>query len=104
MVELRFAAEKVNGQLINGSMTAASAREGKRKIYRLAEKNQLKVRSIEKKVTFLYKVRRGGEKPVKGEQKAFTKKEVEDALTKMGYTIVSVNKKLFEFHINPPQT
>ncbi len=104
MVELRFSAEKINGQAVSGSLTAASAREGKQKIYRLAEKNQLNVRLVEKKSTFLYKVRRGGEKPVKGEQKAFTKKEVEDALTKMGYTIVSVNKKLFEFHLNPPQT
>ena len=54
MIEFRFTAEKVSGQLINGSLSAASNSEGKKKIYRLAEKNQLKIKSIEKKSTFLY--------------------------------------------------
>ena len=104
MVELRFTAQKVSGQAISGSLTAASVSEGKKKIYRLAEKNQLNVKSIEKKSTFLYKVKRGSEKPVTGEQKAFNRKEVEDALSKLGYTIVSINKKLIDLHFNPPQT
>ena len=102
MVELRFSANRVNGQTISGSLTASSPRDGKKKIYRLAEKNQLKIRSVEIKTTYLYKVKRGNEKPVRGEQKAFNKKEVEDALTKMGYKIVSVNKKLLDFQFNPP--
>ena len=104
MVELRFSADKVNGQTISGSLTAASAREGKKKIYRLAEKNQLAIKFVEVKSSYLYKVRKGTEKPVKGEQKAFNKKEVEDALTKLGYTILSVNKKLIDIHFNPPPT
>jgi len=104
MVELRFTAQKVSGQAISGSLTAASVGDGKKKIYRLAEKNQLSVKSIEKKSTFLYKVKRGNEKPVTGEQKAFNRKEVEDALAKLGYTIVSINKKLIDIHFNPPQT
>ena len=104
MVELRFSADRVNGQTISGSLTASSAREGKQKIYRLAEKNQLTLKFVEVKSTYLYKVRRGTEKPVRGEQKAFNKKEVEDALTKLGYTILSVNKKLIDIHFNPPQT
>ena len=104
MVELRFSADRVSGQTISGSLTASSGREGKQKIYRLAEKNQLTIKFVEVKSTYLYKVRRGTEKPVRGEQKAFNKKEVEDALTKLGYTILSVNKKLIDIHFNPPQT
>ena len=104
MVELRFIAEKVNGQAINGSLTSKSFREGKQKIYRLATKNQLKIKLIEQKSTYLYKVKKGTDKkPVRGEQKAFNKKEVVDALTKLGYMVVSVNKKLLDFHFNPPQ-
>jgi len=34
--------------------------------------------------TFLYRVKKGEEK-IDGEQKAFTKQEVQDALSKMGY-------------------
>ena len=41
MVELKFTAEKLNGQAINGSLSANSFTEGKKKIQKLAEKNQL---------------------------------------------------------------
>jgi len=56
----------------------------------------------EKKSTFFYKVKRGNEKPLRGEQKAFTKKEVEEALTRLGYQVLSVNKKFFELNRKPP--
>ncbi|RJP62012.1 MAG: type II secretion system F family protein [Ignavibacteriales bacterium] len=103
MIELRFSAEKPNGQLISGALTSDTVGEGKKKIYKLAEKNQLKVKNIERKSTFLYKIRKGNEKPVVGEQKAFTKAEVVAALNKLGYNVVSVNKKLFDFNLKPPQ-
>lgn len=103
MVELRFNAVKSNGQNISGTLSAPSYKEGKLKVQKFVAKNQLKLVSLEKKVTFLYKIRKGKEKPISGEQKAFTKKEVTDALTKMGYEIVSVNKKLFDFNSRPPQ-
>jgi len=104
MVEFKFTAQKVNGQMISGSLSASTVGEGKKKIHRLAEKNRLRIKVIEKKSTFHYKVRKGKEAPVKGEQKAYSKKEVEDALTRLGYEILSVNKKLFEFHPKPPQS
>ncbi len=103
MIELRFSAEKPNGQVISGSLTSETIREGKKKIYKLAEKNQLKVKNIEKKSAYLYKIRKGNEKPVVGEQKAFTKAEVVAALNKLGYNVISVNKKLFDFNLKPPQ-
>ena len=102
MVELKFTAEKVNGQLISGSLSANNLGEGKKKIVRLAEKNQLKVKEIQKKSTYLYRVKRGLEKPVTGEQKAFSKKEVKEALSRLGYEVLSVNKKLLDFQFNPP--
>jgi type IV pilus assembly protein PilC len=103
MVELKFTAEKTNGQAISGSLSANTYSEGKKKVQRLAAKNQLKIRLIEKKSTFLYKVRKGNEKPITGEQKAYTKKEVEDALTRLGFQVVSVNKKLIDYNRKPPQ-
>jgi type IV pilus assembly protein PilC len=104
MIELRFTAEKNDGKLISGTLSANSTSEGKKKLKRLAERNELKIRNYEKKYTFLYKVRKGKDKPVNGEQKAFSKKEVEDALTRLGYQIISVNRKLFDIRRKPPQT
>jgi len=103
MIELRFNAIKPNGQAISGTMTTPTFADGKKKIKTLAEKNQLKIKSIEKKSTFLYKVRRGNEKPITGEQRAFTKAEVTSALHKLGYQVLSVNKKLLDFNLKPPQ-
>ncbi|MBZ0200930.1 MAG: type II secretion system F family protein, partial [Ignavibacteriaceae bacterium] len=103
MVELKFTANKTNGQVINGTLTADKFSDGKKKIIRLAEKNQLKITKIEKKKTFLYRAKKGNEKPVRGEQKAYTKEEVENALSRLGYTVLSVNRKLLDFKMNPPQ-
>lgn len=102
MIEVKFTAEKPDGQAISGSLSATSFGEGKRKIQRLAEKNRLKVKAIERKVTYLYKAKKGNEKPIRGEQKAYSKKEVEDALTRLGYKVVSINRKLFDFQRKPP--
>ncbi len=102
MVELRFNAIKTNGQTLTGTMNVPNFREGKKKIALLAEKHNLKLNKIEKKSSFLYKVRRGTEKPISGEQSAFTKEEVTRALTKMGYQVVSVKKKLIDYVPKPP--
>lgn len=102
MVEVKFTAVKPDGQSISGSVSVGSFGEGKKKIQRLAEKNQLKIKAIEKKVTYLYKARKGTDKLIKGEQKAYSKKEVEEALQRLGYKVLSVNRKLFDIQRKPP--
>ena len=102
MIEVRFVAQKPNGQLINGTLSEPSYRDAKKKIHKLAEKNQLKIQKIEKKAAYLYKIKRGREKPIHGEQRAYTKDEVVNALRKLGYEVISVNRKLLEFNFNPP--
>ncbi len=102
MIELRFKATKPNGQSIVGTLSAPNMSLGKKKVQKLVEQHGLKTESIEKKSTFLYKAQKGDAKPIKGEQKAFTKEEVTTALTKLGYRVISVNKKLFEFNTKPP--
>lgn len=103
MIEVRFTAQKINGQSISGNLSEPSYKEAKKKIYKLAEKHQLKIKSIEKKSSYIYKIRKGKEKPIVGEQRAFTKEEVANALRKLGYEVISVNKKLLDFNLKPPQ-
>ncbi|GMR24995.1 MAG: type II secretion system F family protein [Ignavibacteria bacterium] len=102
MVEFKFTAQRLNGQSISGSLSAISSSDGKKKISSLAEKNKLKIQSIQKKSTFLYRVRKGDEKPIRGEQKAFDKQEVEEALLRMGYKVLTINKKLIDYQRKPP--
>ncbi|HCY75322.1 MAG TPA: type II secretion system protein [Ignavibacteriales bacterium] len=102
MVEYKFTAQKLNGQSITGSLTADTSSDGKKKIQKLAEKNQLKLVAVEKKSTFLYKAQKGNDKPIRGVQKAFNKKEVEEALARLGYKALTVNKKLIDYQAKPP--
>lgn len=103
MVELRFNAIKPNGQLLTGTLSAENYAEGKKKIQALLAKEKLKLKSIDKKSTYIYKIKKGNEPPIKGEQRAFSKDEVEKALSKLGYQVLSVNKYLFEWNPKPPQ-
>jgi len=102
MVEFKFTAQKINGQTITGTVSAVTIGEGKKKIQKLAEKNKLKLSEVQKKSTYIYRVRKGKEKAIKGEQKAFSKVEVEEALARLGYKVLSVNKKLLNFQNKPP--
>jgi type IV pilus assembly protein PilC len=103
MVELRFNAVKPNGQIISGTLSAENYAEGKKKVNLLIAKEKLKLKSIEKKSTYIYKIKKGNEPAIKGEQRAFSKDEVEKALSKLGYQVLSVNKYLFEWNPKPPQ-
>lgn len=103
MVECRFVAENSAGKVISGSITAESMAEAKKKIGNLADKNRLTVKKIEKKSSWLYTASKGKDKPIKGEQKAFSKQEVVEALSRLGYDKISVNKKLLDFASKPPQ-
>jgi type IV pilus assembly protein PilC len=103
MVELKFTAIKPNGQLISGNIAAPTYSDGKKQIKTLVDKHKLKLKSIQKKITFIYKTKKGNEAPIKGEQRAYSKEEVTQALVKMGYQVISVNKFLFEWDPKPPE-
>lgn len=102
MIEVRFTALKPNGKPIGGTLSVPSTKDAKAKINKLVQKHNLKLKKIEKKSSFVYKVRKGSDKPVSGEQKAFNKDEVKNALTKLGYKVISVNRKLLDFNLKPP--
>lgn len=102
MIEVRFTAQKPGGQVISGNLTEPTFSEAKKKIHKLVVKNQLKLQHIEKKSTYIYKIKRGKEKAISGEQRAYNKEEVANALRKLGYEVISINKKLLEFNLKPP--
>jgi len=104
MIELKFTAEKLDGQIVGGVIAADSVYSAKRKANLIAVQNNFRIKSLEKKSTFLYKARRGNEKAVTGERKAFNKQEVVEALTLLGYQVISVNKKIIDYSPKPSST
>ncbi len=104
MPDYRFAGTTATGRPVQGVITADNYSEAKKKIRHLASQHKVKVNRIQKRKTFVYKIQKNGEKPVTGEQKAFTKEEVQRALEKLGYKVIRVQPKLIDFKLKPPTT
>lgn len=102
MPEFRIDAMTAAGKASQTFVEADSLRAAKAKAKAMAEQRKFKILQVLSRATFLYKVQRGAEKPVTGEQKAFTKAEVQDALGKMGFRVLKINKKLLNFKSKPP--
>jgi type IV pilus assembly protein PilC len=101
MIELKFTAEKLDGQVIGGVIAADDFSTAKQKASLIAIQNNFRIKLLEKKCSFTYKAQRGTEKIVRGEQKAFNKQEVVEALTLLGYRVISVNKRTFDMPGKP---
>ena len=104
MPDFRFEGTTQSGRTIQGTVVADSMSEAKTKVRRLAEKHKVKVKAIKKRRTYLYKAQRPGEAVIKGEQKAFSKEEVQRALERLGYNVLSIQPKLIDFKLPPPET
>jgi len=102
ILEYRFKGYGPQGKLVQGTFTVDSAKEAKAQVARLTSKYQIKINSLEKKKDWLYKVYIGGKKPFSGRQSAYSKEEVAQALTKMGYTKFKINPVLFDLPFKPP--
>lgn len=93
MADFRFQGVVPSGKMVQGTISANSAGEAKKKIAELSKGRPFRLSKLEKRLVFIYKAQKG-EKVVEGEQKAYAKAEVEHALTSMGYKVVYVRKKL----------
>ncbi|TLY30741.1 MAG: hypothetical protein E6K56_06430 [Ignavibacteria bacterium] len=102
MAEFRIEGISAVGKPVQGVIEAENPRAAKAKAHQMATQRKFRIIRVLPRATFLYKVQRGAEKPVLGEQKAFTKEEVQDALSKMGFRVLSVKKKMMEFKLKPP--
>lgn len=102
MADFRFEGIYYNGKKVQGVITADNFSDAKKKINLLAENRRFKVDQIHKRRVFIYSARRGNEKPVKGEQRAFTKEEVTGALVRLGYKVKSVRPRFLELSGKPP--
>jgi type IV pilus assembly protein PilC len=104
MPEFRIEGLTTADRPVSGIINADTLGLAKQKAQTLSKEKRFKLIRVVGRTTFLYRVRRGDEKAITGEQKAFTKEEVQDALQKMGYKVLSVNKKMLDFKLKPPAT
>ncbi len=102
MAEFRIEGVTTTGKPVQGILEAESTRAAKHKASQMAKQRKFKLLHVLPRSKWVYKVQRGTEKPVVGEQKAFTKGEVQDALQKMGYRVIRVQKRWVNFRSKPP--
>jgi type IV pilus assembly protein PilC len=104
MPEFRIEGISMAGKAIQGIIDAENGRVAKQKAHQMATQRKFKLIRILPRAVFMYKVQRGGEKPILGEQKAFTQEEVHEALSKMGFHVISVRKKILSLKLKPPNS
>ncbi len=104
MPEFRFQGIKPGGRSVQGMVSADTRAQARKIVSDLSQKNQFKLTDLRTRSTFIYKVRRNGDKPVTGEQKAFTREEVQQALQRMDYKVISVQRKFLDVKMKPPMT
>lgn len=97
MPQFRLKAVSPAGKNIKTEFEAVSKKEAQKKVQNFEKKNGIRIQALEKKEVYIYKVQRTGKPKVTGEQEAYNKEELERALVKLGYKVLSINKKLFDF-------
>ncbi|MBN1350189.1 type II secretion system F family protein [candidate division KSB1 bacterium] len=102
MQEFRYIGLSLAGKPIQGTLYAENRWEVKRKLQEIVKEHKININQIQKKSTFIYKVRKGNERAIIGEQRAFTRAEVQRALLNMGFQIISIRKNIFNFRAKVP--
>ena len=102
MSEFRYLGTSATGQVVHGVLNATNRREAKRRIDDLCQRHRVHLTAFQRKVGFVYRAQRGGQKPIQGQQRAFCKEEVENGLRKLNYRVVWVRRKWLDFRIKPP--
>ncbi len=101
MPEFRVEGLTPSGKAISGVINADNKKLAKKRAEEMAREKKFKITAVHERVSFLYRVQKGKDKPIDGEQKAFTPDEVRIALEKMGYKVQYVRKKLFGNKLKP---
>jgi len=105
MAQFRLKAVSQKGKVVQTEFEATNKKDAQIKVDRLSKTNGLRIQSLDQKSIFVYKVKKkNSKKPITGEQEAYSKEELERALIKLGYQIVSINKKMFNFSGGVPMT
>lgn len=97
MSRFRFTGQTANNKLIQAEFDSSGMREARTKVKELAYLRNIEVTALEKKVVYAYKVQRDGTHVIQGQQEAFNKNELIQALNKLGYSVISIREKIFNY-------
>lgn len=102
MPEFRFEGATLSGKQVYGIIRADKLKEARARAKDLSQSKKFYLNRILPQRLFIYKARKGIDKLVNGEQRAFSKDDVRNALEKLGYKVLKIYPKLFSFRLRPP--
>lgn len=103
MPEYRYIGATVTGKPVQGIVFGHDKKNVKRRLQKIVKTKGIRIDAVQERSLFVYKIQKGLEKPFKGEQKAFAKEELENALVKMGYRVHYVRKRWVGINYKVPR-
>jgi type IV pilus assembly protein PilC len=104
MAEFRYQGVSVAGKPLQGTIFAPNRNEARQRLNELTADRKIRVHALQKRVPFLYKVRKGPNgKVISGEVYAYSREEVQDSLMRAGYQVLSIQRNLLSFRTGVPQ-
>lgn len=97
MEQYKYTLTTLGGKQIQGILEVDNKKAAKKAALELAAKRKLTFKGLDKKATFIYKVKKPGQETTEGEQQAFSKEEVQVALERLGFRVLNVQRKLLDF-------
>ncbi|MEX2368063.1 MAG: type II secretion system F family protein [Balneolaceae bacterium] len=102
MPQFRLKARSSAGKPVKTEFEAENKKNARKKVDILSRKRGFRVEALEKKQLFTYKIKKAGKPVISGEQEAYNKEELEKALVRLGYKVLKINRKLFDFKGSVP--
>jgi type IV pilus assembly protein PilC len=102
MPEFRYMGTSVSGRVVQGVLNAGTRREAKKRVGEVCLRHRIQLTALQRKSTYVYRARRGSEKPARGVQRAFCKEEVENGLRRLNFRDIKVSRRLLTLKMRPP--
>ncbi len=90
----RLVGKAMNGKPVQTEFEATNLKEAKQKADKLTKQKALQLESLDEKKVWLYKARKNGAGWVEGEQEAYNQEDLKLALQKLGYSDLTIKKKV----------
>ena len=102
MAEFLYKGRDLSGRMMQGVVNARSRGDARQRLSDVCMRQQVQLITLRRKATYTYRAQRLNEMPIRGEQRAFSKEEVEDGLRRLDFRAIRVQRKWIEFRLRPP--
>lgn len=93
MSQYRYIGKSLNGRSVQAEFEASNLKEAKKKAEKFSQAKAITLDRLDEKLVWQYKARKNGNGWIEGEQEAYSAEDIQNALSKHGFTEVKINRK-----------